>query len=619
MSTPGINQNIALTGEKEYRDAIKNINASLGVLKSEMALTSERFKDNADSVEALTARNDVLGRSIDAQNKKIETLKAALKEASDAFGENDEKTAEWQEKLNYAQADLLKMERELKNNTDAIKSQTEALEEQTEALEEQDEALEESTGNFLGFGDAVSSAADKLGVNLPQGAVNSMNSLGNLDMKTVAVIGGFAALAAAVIKAEKALYDLTAQAAASADEIMSLSMQTGLSTKALQEFSYASELIDVSLDTLQGSLSKLTNNMQTAMKGTGDAAAAFEQLGVSVSDTNGNMRRAQDVFYEAIDTLGEMENATERDALAMDIFGKSAQELNPLIIAGSGALRDLAKEANETGYVLDDFALAKLGAVDDALQRLENSRETFTKNLAVQFAPTMEKSLGNMEEMINRVGDALEKSGAVEAFGSILESTSMLLVPLGELISSALPVLTPMLNAVAWVVALIADTLTVISGVLKRDLGMIKQGLGMTGNSAQNKLYGNSRGWTYDNATGTWKDPSVVTMADKRSQYDDWTRSGGAGTFEYWEQSIYGRNAAGTPNWRGGWSWVGENGPELAYLPQGSQVKTAQESRGAGGGDVFYITIDAKNVKEFNDLVRMAQEARMKARKGSGQ
>ena len=416
-------------------------------------------------------------------------------------------------------------------------------------------------------------------------------------------------------KAEKALYDMTAEAAASADEIITLSAQTSLSTKALQEFEYASELIDVSLDTLQGSLTKLTNNMQTAMKGTGEAAAAFDLLGVSVSDTNGNMRSAQDVFYEAIDALGEMENATERDALAMDIFGKSAQELNPLIIAGSGALRELAQEANSTGYVLDDFALAKLGAVDDALQRLETSRETFTKNLAVQFAPTMEKSLGNFAEMIERVGDALEKSGAVNAFGSILESVSMLLIPTGELISSVLPVLTPALNAVAWVVALIADTLTVISGVLNRDLGMIKQGLGMTGTSAQNKLYGNSRGWTYDNATGTWKDPSVVTMADKRSQYDEWTRSGGAGTFEYWEQNMFGRNAAGTANWRGGWSWVGENGPELLYLPQGSQVTTAQESRGSAGGDVFNITIDAKNVREFNDLVRIAQEARMRARK----
>lgn len=612
MSTPGIGTNISLQGEKEYRDAIKNINAGLKVLSSEMKVVSESFADNAGSVDALTARNDVLERSISTQKEKIGQLEQVLKKSAETYGESNTRTMQWQTNLNNAQAELARMERELKNNTEAIELQT-------EALEAQDQALDGAVDNFQGFGDAISSAANKLGVNLPEGAVNSMNSLGNLDMKTVAAIGGFAALAAAVIKAEKALYDMTAQAAASADEITTLSAQTGLSTKSLQEFEYASELIDVSLDTLQGSLTKLTNNMQTAMKGTGEAAAAFDQLGVSVLDTNGNMRSAQDVFYEAIDALGEMENATERDALAMDIFGKSAQDLNPLIIAGSGALRELAQEANATGYVLDDLALAKLGAVDDALQRLETSRETFTKNLAVQFAPTTEKTLGNMSEMIELVGKSLGESGAVEAFGSILESASMLLVPLGELTSAALPSLTPALKVVAGVTALIADTLTVITGLLTFNGNLIKQGLGLTGNSAQNKLYYNSRGYSYDSASGSWKDPSVVTMADKRSQYDEWTRSGGAGTFEYWEQNMFGRNAGGTTNWRGGWSWVGENGPELAYLPQGSQVKTSQESRGSGGGDVFNITIDAKNVKEFNDLVRIAQEARMRARKGSGQ
>ena len=611
MATPGINTPIALTGEKEYREAIKNIDAGLKVLRAEMTLTSESFKDNAGSIDALNAKNDVLERTISSQKEKIDTLKVALKDAADAFGESDNKTMEWQKKLNYAQADLLKLERELENNTDAIKNQS-------DALEEQNDAIEESTDNYRGFGDAISSAADKLGVSLPQGATNAMNGLGNLNMKTVAVMGGFAALAAAVIKAEKALFDMTVEAAAAADEIITLSAQTGLSKTALQEFSYATDLLDVSMDTLRQSLAQLTNNMQTAMTGSGDMYAAFERLGVSVSDTNGSMRDAREVFYEAIDALGAMENATERDALAMDIFGESAQQLNPLIIAGSDGLRKLAQEANDTGYVLDDLALAKLGAVDDAMRRLENSRDTFTKNLAVQFAPTVETSLGNMSEMIDKVGEALEKSGVVKSFDSILESASMLLIPLGELIGSVLPVLKPLLDNVAWTIALIADTLTVISGFLNRDIGMIKQGLGMTGNSAQNRLYGNSRGWTYDSATGSWKDPSVVTMQDKYSQYNEWSRSGGAGSYEYWERNVYGRNAAGTQNWRGGLSWVGENGPELVYLPQGSRVQTAQESRGQGGGDVYYITIDAKSVREFNDIVRMAQTARMRTRKELG-
>ena len=107
------------------------------------------------------------------------------------------------------------------------------------------------------------------------------------------------------------------ESAAFADNIITLSMQTGQSTQQLQEFSYATELIDVSVDTLQGSLRKLTNNMQDTMNGTGNAKASFDALGVSVTNADGSMRSANDVFYETIDALGQVKNETERDAMSI--------------------------------------------------------------------------------------------------------------------------------------------------------------------------------------------------------------------------------------------------------------------------------------------------------------
>ena len=74
-----------------------------------------------------------------------------------------------------------------------------------------------------------------------------------------------------------------------------------------------------------------------------------------------------------------------------------------------------------------------------------------------------------------------------------------------------------------------------------------------------------------------------------------------------------GWNAGGTENWRGGLTWVGETGPELVALPQGSSVYSNQESQNMTG-DTFYITIDAKSVKEFNDIVEMAKTARIRSR-----
>ena len=97
---------IGLEGEKEFKKALADINQSFKVLGSEMKVVQSQFDKNDDSVEALTARNQVLGKEIDAQKKKIETLRQALENASTSFGENDRRTQQWQIQLNNAQAAL---------------------------------------------------------------------------------------------------------------------------------------------------------------------------------------------------------------------------------------------------------------------------------------------------------------------------------------------------------------------------------------------------------------------------------------------------------------------------------------------------------------------------------
>ena len=172
-----------------------------------------------------------------------------------------------------------------------------------------------------------------------------------------------------------------------ADNVMQLSTQYGLATDKIQEFQYMSELTDTSLETITGSMTKLTKNMQTATKGTGDAYARFEKLGISVTDTEGNLRSTDEVFAEAISRLGNVENATERDALAMNIFGKSAMDLNPLIAVGREGLADYRAEAHEMGYVLDSETLESLGAVDDAMQRATKRIDAVKNQIGRYLAP----------------------------------------------------------------------------------------------------------------------------------------------------------------------------------------------------------------------------------------
>ena len=119
----------------------------------------------------------------------------------------------------------------------------------------------------------------------------------------------------------------------------------------------------------------------------GDLALAFNTLGVKTVDSNGNLRDSQAVFDDVIDALGKIENPVERDALAMQIFGKSAQELNPLIKAGSDELARLAQEAHDVGAVMDEETVAGLEAFDDTVASIQAGVKGMLGTLAGQFLP----------------------------------------------------------------------------------------------------------------------------------------------------------------------------------------------------------------------------------------
>src|SRR5574344_2161197 len=113
---------IVVEGEKEFKKALSDINQSFKVLGSEMKLVESEFGKNENSVQSLTSKNEVLTKQIGAQKDKIETLRKALENASDSFGENDKRTKAWATQLNNAQAELNDMERELSQNEKAVDS-----------------------------------------------------------------------------------------------------------------------------------------------------------------------------------------------------------------------------------------------------------------------------------------------------------------------------------------------------------------------------------------------------------------------------------------------------------------------------------------------------------------
>lgn len=593
--------------ERKYRENIERLSASMDVLDAEMRKVSAKYADNAESAELSAAKTELLTQKISLQYDKIDNLKAALEEAAENYGSNAVETLRWEKELNNAEAELYKLNGQLKNNTEQIEDTTTATEDAGQSM-----------GNL---GDVVNGLTSKLGIQLPDGMKSSMNAMGSLDASSLALAGGFAAVAAAIVKAEKAMISMTKESAAFADNIITLSMQTGQSTEQLQEFAYASELIDVSVDTLQGSLTKLTNNMQDTMNGTGNAKASFDELGVSVTNAvDGSMRSANDVFYETIDALGQVKNETERDAMAMDIFGRSAQDLNPLIIQGSKTLKAYANEAHNMGYVLDDEALSALGAVDDAYQRLQKTQEGVKNQLAVEFAPYLEEFYGDVTTMVKDGGKAIKDSGIVDAFGMLLETVGDILNPMSDLSNNRVPALTKALQPLAKVMALMADAAELLKGVINFGTGHISEGWGQM-KHALGFGYSSGNGNNYQNLLDSYNEQQWGQSASDLSKaYEEAVARGDSSTLgiteDEWRRRYLGGNASGTDNWYGGFTRVNENGPERIYLPSGSRIQTASETRYTSG-DTYNTTVYVDHVDDLDTILRIAKNARITARMGA--
>lgn len=641
MAAPSINSKIKLDGEREYKAALAEIKSGLNVLKSELNLASEQFRDNADSVEALTKKNDILDRTILTQKEKIEQIEKALQSSASAYGEADERTNRWKTQLNNAQAELVKMERALKDNEDALQKAQREADGTTNAFGKLKKALsdtkeqgggikglfsnlkEEFSGNnevMRGLGDALTDVAGKFGIQLPEGAQKAVESLNGINAGAALAAGGIGLAITAIVKVTKAMIDMTKETAEAASEILRLSSVTGQSTDSIQEFDYAAEMIGVSSDRIRDSLKETTNKMQEARDGNEATAAAYAKLGVSITDANGNLRSAEDVFYDTIDALGQMENRTERDALAMDLMSESAQELNPLIDAGSGALKKYAAEAHEMGYVLDNESLTALDNVDNGFHQLEKTTEALKKQMAAEFAPYVTEALEKIREFIQKIGKTLIESGVVDAIGSILESAISLIPTLGNLASAILPIVAAALKPVAQMVALIADSANFLVGILTWDGDMIKTSLGLNASSGQlsnmQRASGAYNGYRYSQSAG-WITEGTYTDAELRSMYNSEVSAGTAqGTFEAWKNAgSWRRNASGTDWFPGGRTLLSEHGAETAILPQGTRILTAQETRQTGG-DTYNITIDAHTVREFEDILRIVQERRRVVRMG---
>lgn len=381
-SKMNIGAKISLDGEKEYRQAIGNVGKSMAVLKSELKAVSAEFQGNANSLDALKSKNDILSKQQTEQEKKLKLLRGALEDATKEYGENSKKAQDWQIKLNNAYAELKKINRELDENEKYMKEAEKSTDKTAKSIDEFGKKVKETKEETLDFGDVLKA-----------------------NLASEAIVEGVKALFNAIKDGSKAMVDIVKDTAAYADNILTLSTQTGIATGTLQELNYMAELTDTSLETVTNTMARNIRSMNSASNGTKLYVDTYRQLGVQITDTNGQLKSSETVYWDVLDALGKMANETERDSIAMQLFGRSAQDLNPLIAVGKDGMAEFAREARLMGAVLSEDVLSGLGETDDALQRLYQQIDITKRKFGIEMAPAMTESFEKLADKMNDVDD----------------------------------------------------------------------------------------------------------------------------------------------------------------------------------------------------------------------
>ena len=356
---------------KNFTDALKNVDKSLSDTQRQLKDVNKLLKLDPKNTELLAQKQELLTKAVDDSKTKLDSLNKALSELKES--PNADKTIKQQQAL---EREIVATENALKNYQTELKNTKPLLD--TIGTTAEDVAKKTKTLSKVATGVAVAFVGN---------AVNS---------------------------------------AKVSDELATLSRNTGISVEELQKMQYASELVDVSIEDMTGSYKKLLSKM-------GSGSKVFKKLGVSTKGANGQFRNAEDVWYDCLKALSEIEDETERDIVAQELFGKSASELSGIIDDGGEALKKYGDEAEEMGLIMSEDVVNGAVEMSDQIDKMKGIvTQSFIKmgaSLSKTLVPMLEKLMKVVEKVCNW-------------FSNLDGDTQTLIVTIALLVASISPVAT---------------------------------------------------------------------------------------------------------------------------------------------------------------------------------
>ena len=357
-------EKIQLKGASQYKKDLQMIVAESKALASEMNLVKSSFDKSTSSEKRYEAVSAQLTKQIETQKRYVEQLTKAYEAEVAKSGERSTAALKVKDALNKAQSTLNNMEKENAELAEAEKKETAAAKENTGAHEK----------------------------------LNGVLKVG------LAAIGTIAASTAA---AAKALWDCTNAAGQWADNLLTLSQQSGASVDTLQKWDYAARFIDTDSETMVKALGKVAKMQASSIKSGDEYVTMLDGQTIALRNSNGELKSNEDLLMNMVDALGSIADDTVREAAAQELFGKSFQEMMPLINAGSEGLKKYGDEAEALGLVLSGDAVNSLGEFDDQMQRIKATMEVAGRQLALSFLPATKEVADQLTELAQTVTTAL--------------------------------------------------------------------------------------------------------------------------------------------------------------------------------------------------------------------
>ncbi|EGR8644871.1 phage tail tape measure protein [Listeria monocytogenes] len=502
---------IGVEGEREFKKSLREINQSFRVLGSEMKLVTSEFDRNDKSIKAITARNAVLNKEIDAQKEKVSTLEKALANAAESFGENDRRTLSWQTQLNNANAELNNLERELKDSQEEVKNlNREKVEKLVNGLKTAGEIASKvlvaglkaaaaamaaigtgavASGKFIKdslnvygeYEDAMkqvqatmglageegeeafnklSQAAKDAGASTRFSASESAEALNYLALagydteQAIGALPGVLTLAAAGDMDLARASDLVTDSMAAlgleiADMDMYMDKMAKTSQKSNADVQQLGEGILVAgatmknagqdLDTLNVMLgvlanrgikgaeggTKLRNIIMSLTSPTSAAAKELEGLGISVTDSSGNIRDMNDIFTDLNKELDGLSEADKMNALS-NIFNKQDLAGVNALLSGTGdEMNNLYKELENADGAAQQMSDTMESGLAGSVRSLKSAYEGLQIVIGEQFAEMAQGAVGDVTELVRDITEILNdgfQEGDITAIGERISS-----------------------------------------------------------------------------------------------------------------------------------------------------------------------------------------------------